>query len=261
MRGLKFSLILGSCLALSGCSSIWSGVADFAGYMSDKTEFLSLRKSKTAGEHVANTVPNDQGLVRSSAGYYAPTGWESSGQSYAHTTPSTPSMSHASYTTGSMESCPAGSYLTAQNTCMVQETSGYQMTELRGYSGYNSSAQTSSSGLTDCPSGTYLTAENTCMQSSSGGFSSMPETHTASMSTSVSTGFSLERLGQSLTGPIICPEGMILVGAHDCRFSDSQMTPAPFERTSATSYAYEIACPVGSYKDPDNVCMRDKYMP
>lgn len=260
MRGLKFSLIIGTCLAASGCSSIWSGVGDFADFMSEKTEFLSLRKSKSSSEHVTNTVPNDQGLVQSSAGYYTPMDGQSNAHSYAHATASSPyTTTTASYTNNAVVNCPDGSYLTAENTCMIQETSGYQMTALRGYSDYSNSVQSSSafsSGVTECPSGTYLTAENTCMQSSTAAFSPM-------IDATLSQNYSMEHLAQSHSAPLICPDGMVLVGAYDCRFpdSDSLMMSAPLEWTSAVSYGYEISCPLGSYKDPDNVCMRDLIMP
>jgi len=259
MRGLKFTLIVGTCLAVTGCSSIWSGVGDFADFMSEKTEFLSLRKPKTTGEHVANTVPNDAGLVKASAGYYAPTGWDSTTHSYGQPALMSPAVSGSSYANSAIANCPDGAYLTAENTCMLQETASFQMTELRGYSEQNSSFLSSSalsSNVTECPSGTYLTPENTCMQSSHDVTNSMSGAH-------VSAGYSLDHFAKSLSGPLICPDGMVLVGAYDCRFSDfdSRMFTAPDIKTSPTSYSYEISCPAGAYKDPDNICMRNNLMP
>ncbi len=248
MRKVKMTLILGSCLTLTGCSSIWSGVSDFADFMSEKTEFLSLRKSSSHKE-VVNThaTPDHNGTIQSSAGYYVPATTHSG--AYASTNAAL-----------SPTSCPDGSYLTAENTCMMQETQDYQMSQLRGLSATETTYTSVSNytpGPVDCPSGTYLTAENTCMQSADS---------TLSLAGGIESSyspFSLETLQGSLTGPLICPEGMILDGAYDCRFEDSisMSYPAPFTSTSAISYGYEISCPAGSYKDPDNICMRQNVMP
>lgn len=231
MRGLKFSLIIGSCLTLSGCSSIWSGVSDFADLMAEKTSF---RKSSHHNEIVAkNATPDQNGQIKSSAGYYVPS---------ATTSPS-------------QVDCPDGSYLTAEGTCMLQALQNVQMSELRGLStpvSYNANTMISS-GIPDCPSGTYLTADNTCMQTAQ---------VTPSYANNSYSPYSIERLQKSLTGPLICPPGMILEGAYDCRFEDP-ITPqvTPVISTNPISYSYEYACPMGSYKDPDNICMRSLIMP
>ncbi len=257
MRQLKMTLILGSCLTLTGCSSIWSGVSDFADLMSEKTEFLSLRKSSSHKE-VVNThaTPDYNGTIQSSAGYYVP--------ATTHTNPYTYTPTHTpthigGHTSLSSTSCPDGAYLTAENTCMMMESPSYEMSELRGMSTTHSFTASPNYPSTpvDCPSGTYLTAENTCMQSA--------ET-TVSLAGGIDNSyspFSLETLQGSLTGPLICPEGMILDGAYDCRFEDSlsMSYPDPITSTSAISYGYEISCPVGSYKDPENICMRQNVMP
>lgn len=223
MRGLKLSLVLGAGLALSGCSSIWSGVADIADFMAEKT---SLRKSSANHEIVtADATPNHDGLIKSNAGYYAPAS--------THTT--TTSAYSNPYST--QNSCPDGTYLTAENTCMMQNdqsyqgTNGYQMSELRGYSDPTSFHQTSSS------------YESTTSHSS--------------------LVFDYESQANTLTGPLICPTGMVLEGAYDCRFPDSgtRLLSQPEFFTPAKSYSYEYACPVGSYKDPENICMRLNTMP
>jgi len=52
MKCSKLSVLLVSAVALSGCSSIWSGVSDFADFMADETQFLSFRKSSPVKEIV-----------------------------------------------------------------------------------------------------------------------------------------------------------------------------------------------------------------
>jgi len=194
MRGLKVTLIMGSCLALTGCSSVWADVSDF----------VSGKPSQ--GQAVATyTAQNQNAQTHSSSGSYVP----------------------ATYGVDlSPVDCPAGTYLTTNNTCMLQDGQSYQTAELRGLSNPNISYQSSST------------------------FISFSEAD-------------LNRFNSSLTGPLICPDGMILDGAYDCRFPDSisRTMSTPSFSTSAKSYSYEYACPIGSYKDPENICMRTYSLP
>lgn len=192
MRGLKVTLVLGSCFALTGCSSVLSDISNFVS--GKKSSQQTIATTNTTGSYIPATYGVDLSAV----------------------------------------DCPAGTYLTADNTCMMQDTQSYQMQSaqnyqtppLRGLSNPSVSYQTSS---------TFVTP----------------------------TTFDLERFNNSLTGPLICPDGMILVGAYDCRFPDSASltVSTPSFITNAKSYSYEYACPMGSYKDPDNVCMRSYPMP
>ena len=66
-----------SSVSLSGCSSMWSGVGNFADMMSEKTQFLSLRglsKKKEepvlVAENTSDTVESE--LLATDAGVYLP---------------------------------------------------------------------------------------------------------------------------------------------------------------------------------------------
>ena len=251
MRGLKLSILLGGCITLSGCSSIWSGVADFADFMSEKTEFLSLRKSKTDREIVtADATPNQDGLIRSSAGYYAPTGWETSGTEYSDAT-----MTSTSYAYGntSPDGCPEGSYLTAENSCMLMASDDYNLPPLQSYS----SVATSDSYFPECPDNTYLTAENTCMH-----FDTDP---LPTLAGGVSENYG--HFETSYSEFQTCPEGSYLAGNNECRLLDSgPIVPEidnPYSLTPSTSSvsSLDVTCPEGTYKDPENFCMRFDSMP
>lgn len=264
MRKLNLSLLIGASLVITGCSTIWGGVGDFANFMEKETQFLSLRKSKTDREMVTNTAPTKDGLYHSSAGYYAPTGYEPAGSQMASTTSYVPQTSYAQdyvsfdYGSNTQENCPDGSYLTAENSCMLLASDDYELPPLPVHTQTNFV-----SNFPECPEGTYLTGDNSCMHLETETFPELAGATTSNTSGSYG-GYS---------DYVNCPDGSYLTGDNQCEMFETDATDyltsapmiTPYEvggtyaepfPGAATGTELNISCPDGTYKDPDNFCMR-----
>lgn len=239
MRNLILSGVLLTGLGLGGCSTIWTGVSDFAGFMAEETKFLSLRKSSAVKEVVqAPSVDAPAGVYATNVGHYVP----SSSAPSSHST--------ASYG-GSMADCPEGSFLTAQYTCQLSDSASgtyfpeYRSASLEAASLGSSSAPNSFVSLTpDCPKDAYLTPENTCMQYETEGFSPLLADVSSTSPTSPKI---------TIYKPL-CPNETYLDENEQCRAS-AELIPTSGLR-GPISYGASVSCPFGTYKDPDNICMR-----
>jgi len=156
MKVVKLTMLICAGVSLTGCSSIWSGVSDFADMMSKETQFLSLRKSKTIQEGPVLTTDASatEGIYKTDVGMYKSTSF---GQDTGSFEPQNVSFEPAMVKSDGP--CPEGAYLTAENSCMLLESDLMELPELPAastdFTNFNSGP--------DCPEDTYMTEDNTCM--------------------------------------------------------------------------------------------------
>ncbi len=156
MRGtLKKIFVLSFVsISLSGCSTIWSGVSEFADIMAEETEFLSLRgllgSSEKSVQMADTTTQTD--VYKTEVGMYIPqessaVTFDSDGNAIVDTSP---------------HPCPESTYLTEENACMYLETETFSdsFAELGIEETVPQPVDTSPH---PCPEGTYMTADNSCM--------------------------------------------------------------------------------------------------
>lgn len=125
------SLIAVPAIGLSGCSSMWSGVENFSGYMAEKTKFSSsLRKAETqeatfeAADVTIYAAPAQSETVSDS---YDTSLYASQTITPAETAPVEAPLfdTDGNYIGSPTVPCPDGTYLTADDTCMFLEQTDY----------------------------------------------------------------------------------------------------------------------------------------
>lgn len=112
------ALLAAASVSLSGCSTMWSGVSSFSDYMAEKTEWVklpSLRGSKKVqtAEFTPETSETDMSA-------YSVEMYDSS-----ETTITTYDAPVMTVDSGDVP-CPSGTYLTAENSCMILDEETYQ---------------------------------------------------------------------------------------------------------------------------------------
>jgi len=202
-----------STVGLSGCSGMWNQVGKFSNFMAEETKWVkvpSLRGSKdveTTDVHTAHST------VASDSTDYVSYGDASYQDDFSYTestapvfTPSTSSASYAatstSYGSSSSETvpCPEGTHLTADNACMLIETSSDVMSDT-SFTDYNSA---SGSSYTAAGSSSSYSISDTSSYSTSG----------SSYSSSDVTSYSSDT--QIDSSPVPCPEGTYLSDKNSC---------------------------------------------
>ena len=121
------SLIALPAVGLSGCSSMWSGVENFSGFMAEKTKFSSpLRKAKT--QEVKFETEQDAEYVAATTSSIESDSYDTSLYASQTITPVEAVPAEAplfdadgNYIGSPTVPCPEGTYLTAENTCMFIE--------------------------------------------------------------------------------------------------------------------------------------------
>jgi len=156
MRGTLKKLVLVSFVSISfsGCSTIWSGVSEFADIMSEETQFLSLRGLLGSSEkpvQMAETTTQSN-VYKTEVGMYTPqespmVSYDSDGNTIIDTSP---------------VPCPEGTYLNAENACMYLETENFN-DSFADLGIDMSPAEPVDTSPHPCPEGTYMTEENSCM--------------------------------------------------------------------------------------------------
>ena len=112
------AMFAASSVSLSGCSSMWSGVGDFADMMSERTEFLSLRgmsKKKEEPVLVAENTVDSEDVLMTDAGVYLPE-TESEGE-----VASDEIVEEIVFTNAGTVPCPEGTVMTEDNVCLLIE--------------------------------------------------------------------------------------------------------------------------------------------
>jgi len=160
--------------------------------------------------------------------------------------------------------CPDGSYLTADNTCMMtyqdfNQFDTYASVEPMGYDGssYMSVPQPYMSDamiapVQKCPEGTYLAPDQTCLQYES-------DLHAGFQSASFET--APQTINVS-TDSVTCPDGTYLTAQNECQMS-AKLIPEMYLRGTMTGSFDGMTlnstagkCPEGTYKDPEGFCMK-----
>ena len=229
-----------SALALTGCSSLWTGMGNLSYGMAELTDFSFLRgSSKKSDVSFADANITDEGVYKTAVGEYVPADVSyNTGASY----------NNVGDTLGdnSQEGCPEGTYLTADNACMFLETETFDFDDTL-------TADMSApidTGPVPCPEDTYLTADNTC---------TYLETETYDFGEDLMT-----QVQQPLdTGPIPCPEGTYLTADNTCTYLevetfDFAIDNAPVEAVNPSQefvVNQPTECPEGFTLNADNSCM------
>jgi len=151
---LRKSVILfslsASALALTGCSSLWTGMGDFSYNMAEFTKFSFLRgPSEKSDVSFAETNVTHEGVYKTSVGEYIPaeTTYKNGVKIVTHTPKPT---------------CPDGTFASGANNCgfLRRESSSYDGGPTLSVSAYVSEATVRKP--VSCPAGTYLTPDNIC---------------------------------------------------------------------------------------------------
>jgi len=193
-KSLFITALFVSSVGMTGCSSMWSGVGDFAYNMSEKTSNLGLRgmfgsKDSVKLAEVETPIGADTSLASfDTSATMAETGFEQTDTASDLT----------------QNFCPDGTYLTDDDICMALDSDNYELNVDTYDMNYATQAPAFEDNSTaPCPEGTYYAGENECRS---------VETET----------FDLDSFNVAENFEADCPEGFVATAGNSCMYAGAE---------------------------------------
>ena len=206
-QSLLITALCAGSVTLTGCSTFETAMNSTAYMFSDiyngtKSVFLRGSPEATDVKFAETAMPAQDGTISSQAGVYVPASAPAMAETVAPFTSDYPS-------------CPEGSYLSADNSCMFADTAAETTIEIEFFDDYAYSDMPVETGQVPCPEGTYLNADNNCMSLEVDNFEFTDDVNMVEQYID--------------TSPVPCPEGTYLNAENSCMYLEIEDFAAELE--------------------------------